>query len=227
MFFTATPVKFTLSADVTTSPAVVRTTTGRVLHWAAGYDLVVWLFTRGRERAFREQLLRYAHLRPGERVLDVGCGTGSLAIVAKQQVGPTGEVVGIDASTEMVERAAAKATKGGADVTFTHAVVEALPFPDARFDVVLSTLMLHHLPRTARQQCAREIRRVLAPTGRALVVDFEHSEETGFLSHLHRRHGHIDTRNVVALLEQAGFRCTETGAVGFSSLQYVLAEVVE
>jgi ubiquinone/menaquinone biosynthesis C-methylase UbiE len=198
-------------------------TTGRVLHWAARYDILVWLLTHGRSRAFREQLVNLAHLAAGESVLDAGCGTGSLAIAAKGQVGASGRVVGIDASPAMIARATSKAAKAGIDVSFKTAVVEALPFPGAQFDVVLSTLMLHHLPRKVREQCAGEIRRVLALEGRLLVVDFAHAQpKSGFFAHFHR-HGHVDPRDVVALLEEAGFRCVESGPVGISSLHFVLA----
>jgi ubiquinone/menaquinone biosynthesis C-methylase UbiE len=124
---------------------------------------MVWLFTLGRERAFREQILGFANLAPGEAVLDVGCGTGSLAIAAKRHVGPTGAVYGIDASPEMLARAGKKAVKIGLDVVFRNGAAQALPFADGQFDAVLSTLLLHHLPRTARQQCASEMRRVLNP----------------------------------------------------------------
>jgi ubiquinone/menaquinone biosynthesis C-methylase UbiE len=201
------------------------TTTGRVLRWATAYDLLVWLLTHGRDRAFREKLVGFARLTAGERVLDVGCGTGSLAIVAKREVGPTGEVFGIDASPEMIRRAASKAARAKVDVAFRNAIAEALPFPDAQFDVVLSTLMLHHLPRKARGQCAREARRVLKPTGRILIVDFaEAQEKSGLAAHFHRR-GHVDPREIVSVLEEAGFRTAQSGPVGFSSLQYVLAFV--
>jgi len=209
---------------MTRSPATASTTTGRVLHWAARYDLLVWLLTHGRDRAFRERLVGFARLRPGESVLDVGCGTGSLAIVAKRQVGSTGTVVGIDPSPEMIARATAKATKSGVAVGFKTGVAEALPFPDAQFDVVLSSLMLHHLPRKVRQECAREIRRVLNPSGRVLVVDFAQTQDrTSFLVHFHR-HGYVRPQDVISLLGDAGLRCVESGPVNISSLQYVLAE---
>src|SRR6266542_5764472 len=116
--------------------------TGRILHAAATYDLLVWLFTLGRERAFREKILRLARLEPGESVLDVGCGTGTLAITAKRLIGPTGAVYGIDASLEMLARAGKKARKAGLEVVFKNGLVQALPFADAQFDAVLSTVML-------------------------------------------------------------------------------------
>jgi ubiquinone/menaquinone biosynthesis C-methylase UbiE len=86
-----------------------------------------------------------------------------------------------------------------------------------------SPAMLHHLPRKTRQQCASEIHRVLRPGGRVLVVDFAHAQnEKSFLARFHR-HGHVDSLEVVSLLEKAGFRLIDSGAVGISSLQYVLA----
>jgi ubiquinone/menaquinone biosynthesis C-methylase UbiE len=208
------------AAEVHVTPG----TTGLVLHSPARYDLLVWLLTLGRERSFREKTLRFARLEPGESVLDVGCGTGTLAIAAKRHVGPTGTVYGIDASPEMISRAAIKARKAGVEVAFNIGTAQALPFPDARFDALLSTLMLHHLPRKARQQFAYEIRRVLKPGGRVLAVDFEAPapEERGVLAHFHR-HGHINLREMIAVLSEAGLNSVESGAVGMWSLQFVLA----
>jgi ubiquinone/menaquinone biosynthesis C-methylase UbiE len=199
-------------------------TRGFVLHRAAGYDLLVWLITHGRERAFRERLVDLAHLSSGETILDVGCGTGSLAMVAKQRVGPTGHVFGIDASPEMVARATRKARKRGVDVTFMKAFAETLPFADAHIDVVFSTVMLHHLSKTTRQQAAREIHRVLKPGGRILVVDFGRSEakQHGIVSRFHR-HGYVDATNIIATVGEAGLTVVEHGAVGMFDLNFVLA----
>jgi ubiquinone/menaquinone biosynthesis C-methylase UbiE len=200
-----------------------QATTGRVLHGAGLYDVLAFLFTRGRERSLRARMIQLARLGPGDAVLDIGCGTGTLAIGAKRTVGSAGAVFGIDASPAMVAKATRKSARAGAEVTFTNAVVEALPFPDARFDAVLSTLMLHHLPRPARRQCIVEIHRVLKPRGRLLVVDFDRPQERhGILAHFHR-HGHVDFVDVRAMLTDAGFAVTEEGPVGFSSLQFVLA----
>src|SRR5262245_59380376 len=198
-------------------------TTGIVLHWPAGYDFLAWLMMRGREHIFREKVLDLACLAPGESILDVGCGTGTLAIAAKRRVGPTGTVYGIDASPEMIARASKKARKAGVEVSFNNGVVEALPFPDAQFDTVLSTLMLHHLPRKARQDCVREMRRVLKSGGRVLAVDFGEPERRSFFAHFHR-HGHVNLSDMIAVLREAGFNIVDSGPMGIRDLQFVLGK---
>jgi ubiquinone/menaquinone biosynthesis C-methylase UbiE len=199
-------------------------TRGRVLHWAAAYDLLVWLLLLGRERAFRDRLVRLARLEPGQSVLDIGCGSGGLAIAAKRRVGPSGSVDGIDASLEMIDRARKKASKAGVDVTFSNGIVEGLPFPDEHFDAVLSTMMLHHLPRAAHTQCIQEIRRVLKPGGSVLVVDFGKADGGGrsLIEHFHR-HGQVDMHDIVRLLREAGLAIMETGPVGVRDLHFVFA----
>ena len=203
---------------------VAPRTKGLVIHWAARYDVLAWILTHGRERAFRERLIGLAALEQGDSVLDIGCGTGTLAIAATRHVGPAGTVYGIDASPQMIARATRKAVKAGAPAVFQVAAAEQLPFPDARFDVVLSTLMLHHLPRNTRQQCASEIRRVLKCGGRVLVVDFGRAQaRRGLMAHLHR-HGHVAVEDIETMLANANFTTMCTGPVGWRDLQFVLAE---
>lgn len=210
----------------TVEQTVVPDTTGRLIHWAFLYDLLLWFVSFGREQKFRGTALDLVELKPGESVLDIGCGTGTLAIAAKRRVGPRGNVQGIDASPEMIARAQKKAGKAGVEVAFKNALAEALPFPTAHFDAVLSTVMLHHLPRNVRQQCAREIQRVLKPGGRLLAIDFANpaGEETGsFLTGFHR-HGRVNFPDVIAMLSDARLNCVKSGPVGFGGLQFVLAK---
>jgi ubiquinone/menaquinone biosynthesis C-methylase UbiE len=199
---------------------------GLILHKAIFYDLTVWLMTMGRETALRETMVRLARLEPGEAVLDVGCGTGSLAIAAKRRVGESGTVYGIDASPEMRARAEQKATRARVEVIFKQAAAQALPFPDAQFDVVLSTVMLHHLPRKGREQYLHEARRVVRPKGRVLVVDFAKptQERREPIRHLHR-HGSLRLEDIIAIMKEAGLHVLESGKVGFRDLQFALATV--
>ena len=109
-------------------------------------------------------------IRLGEAVLDLGCGAGFDAFVAAQLAGPTGRVVGIDMSPEML--AVAEAGRREAtfpQVEFQVAQVEALPFPDASFDVALSNGVLNLIPD--KPQALREIFRVLRPGGRLQACD--------------------------------------------------------
>src|SRR5262249_58956949 len=86
-----------------------------------------------------------------------------------------------------------------------------------------STLMLQHLPRKTRQQCAGEIKRVLKVGGRVLAVDFGRGNGRGLLAHFHR-HGHVDVNDMATLLSGAGLKMTTTGPVGMNNLHFVLAE---
>lgn len=201
-------------------------TTGVVLHGARFYDLIAWIFLRGREKAFREKVIDLAGIRHGEAILDVGCGTGSLTIAAKQRVATAGRVVGIDPAPEMIARAEKKAKKTGVEISFQTSAVERLPFPDAQFDVVLSSLMLHHLPKSAREQGAREINRVLKPGGRWIIVDFGGGEQRhkGLLGHFHFKHGYIKLSDILDLLNGAGFKDIESGALGVRNINFVIAK---
>jgi ubiquinone/menaquinone biosynthesis C-methylase UbiE len=187
----------------------------------------VWLATLGRERRFRTRLVQLARLAPGECVLDVGCGTGTLAIAAQRYVGPSGRVHGIDASMEMVACARAKAHRAGIDARFECATAQAPPFADATFDAAFCTLMLHHVGRTSRQKLASELRRVLKPGGRALAVDFRHSTRAhcSAFGLGHRGHGCVALEEISELLERVGFDIVESGGVGMLDLHFVLGSV--
>jgi ubiquinone/menaquinone biosynthesis C-methylase UbiE len=125
----------------------------------------------------------------------------------------------------MIARAEKKARKAGIEAVFKQAFAQELPFPDGRFDVVLTTVLLHHLPRTARQEFAGEIRRVLRPGGRVLAIDFGGTDRKRktFLDHFHRRHGHVDLKDMIEMLKDAGLNIAESGAVGMRDLNFVLA----
>lgn len=215
--------------DATIEEAVAYeapSTSGIVLHSPLLYDLTVWLAFFGKEHRFREKVLQLARVSSGESVLDVGCGTGTLAIAAKCRVGSAGSVCGVDASPEMLARAEKKAKTSRVDVLFKRGVAEKLPFANASFNVVLCTVMLHHLPQKARQQCASEIARVVKPDGRILAVDFEgfSDQKRSLLSHFHRPHGHVGVRDIEKLLNEAGLTPIESGPLGIRDLQFVLAQ---
>lgn len=147
-------------------------TEGVTMGWAAPvYD---WYCPKlGLGEAFRRETLRHAALQPGERVLDVGCGTGVLTRLAAQAVGPDGMVIGVDAAPAMIAMARRQATASGSPARFEVAAIEALPYPDASFDVVLSSAMLHHLPPAAKAAGLASVRRVLKPGGRFVIADLD------------------------------------------------------
>lgn len=153
-----------------TSNAEVPETRGSVIRWARLYDFVTGgLGMDGRKGVVAETLDR-AELRPGDRVLDVGCGPGRLAVLAKQRAGD-GEVHGIDPSPEMIRVASERAANAGVEVDFRTGVIEGLPYPDASFDLVTSSFMIHHLPDDLKGKGFAEMARVLKPGGRLLVAE--------------------------------------------------------
>lgn len=146
-------------------------TNGMTMNWAAPfYD--IYCSAVGLGRGFRAQTLNYAAIRAGERILDVGCGTGVLTRMAREAAGQGGAAVGIDPAERMIEVARETALHEGNDTKFEVAAMEALPFADASFDVVLSSLMLHHLPPATKRQGLVEAYRVLKPDGRLVIADF-------------------------------------------------------
>lgn len=133
------------------------------------YDPVVRATTR--EGRFKELLVEQAAVAPGQRALDLGCGTGTLAIQVKR-ARPDAEVLGLDADPEMLAQAEAKAERAGVELELTEGFSTELPYADRSFDRVLSTLFFHHLDPEPKRQTAGEIARVLRPGGELHVADW-------------------------------------------------------
>lgn len=133
------------------------------------FDTVVRSTTR--ERTSKLRLLDEASVAPGDTVLDLGAGTGTLAIWLKQRR-PGARVVGLDADADVLARARRKAGEAGCEVELVQGFSTALPFPDRHFDVVLSSLFFHHLSGTDKRKTLAEVHRVLEPGGSLHVADW-------------------------------------------------------
>jgi ubiquinone/menaquinone biosynthesis C-methylase UbiE len=187
-------------------------TKGRAIRgWTARlYDAMSWVCSLGGGGKTNREIVERAGIKPGERVLDVGCGTGAQALPAAEVAGP-GNVAGIDPSPDMLERAREKAARKNLDIDFRSAAIEKLPFDDQQFNVVLSSFMLHHLPDDVMRAGFAEIQRVLKHGGRLVAVDFTSGRSLigrimGFLGHAHKLEG---LNGVKSMLTDAGFSNVE------------------
>ena len=165
------------------------------------------------------RLLDQAGIVPGTRVLEIGCGTANLLLLAARRY-PRATLIGLDPDPAALALARRKADRRGRTLQLDQGYAGQLPHPDASVDRVLSAFMLHHLPEPEKQAVIREVHRVLAPGGSLHLVDFDgHGPHTTsgparLFGHRHRGHGHAErhhqfTRNssaeVRVLLSEAGF----------------------
>jgi ubiquinone/menaquinone biosynthesis C-methylase UbiE len=193
--------------------ASTKETKGLILNRGWRYDLRVWFIDtfmfHGQVQVLRQKTVNLARLQFGEQVLDVGCGTGTLAIEIQRCVGSAGRVTGIDPGTQQIARARVKATRRHMPIDFQIGVIEQLPFPDQTFNVVLTTLMMHHLPANLQRQGLAEIARVLKPGGRLVIADFKRKKERqGQAAHFHA--GGSSIQDLVVIVSNAGFSGVET-----------------
>jgi arsenite methyltransferase len=147
--------------------------TGRKLAGIVGYD-PAWLegLPEGSIASFAGTGNPFSMgvLRPGERVVDVGCGAGIDSLIAARMVGPTGRVIGVDMTPAMLAKARASAAEAGIDnVEFRQGIAEELPVEDGWADVVISNGVLNLTPDKSRTLA--EMRRVLGPRGRLQIAD--------------------------------------------------------
>jgi ubiquinone/menaquinone biosynthesis C-methylase UbiE len=193
---------------------------GRTYLPAAGHDWSLPLYDPlvrllGGDTA-RAVLLDQAAVRPGHRVLDIGCGTGSLAVLIKRQH-PDVDVVGLDPDPKALARARRKAQRAAVSVQLDHGFSDELPYAEGIFERVFSSFMLHHLQAAEKETTLREVRRVLKPGGRFHLLDFATPDSnsagriTRWLHSGHRLKDNSDEQ-ILSLLRQAGLSDPKTVA---------------
>ncbi len=184
------------------------------------YDAYMKKVTFGREQVLRQRTVTLARIKPGDCVLEVGCGTGSLTLAAKRQAGPAGQVYGIDVLPGMIAASQQKVALAHEEITFQLGSLGDIPFPEQMFDVVMGSFMIFHMAEETRRKGITEAFRVLKSGGHLLILDLampthplSRTIETrllGFQS--------PDLRQLIPILESAGFSEIESGYANFRIL---------
>lgn len=133
------------------------------------YDpLLKWVM---REETFKRKLVLQANIQPGMKVLDLGCGTGTLTIMLKQSA-PQAQIIGLDGDEDVLTIARSKVSQAGVDIQWKKGLAYDLPYPDNSFDRVVSSLVIHHLVSEDKLRTFQEVYRVLRRGGEFHMVDF-------------------------------------------------------
>ena len=149
-------------------------------------------------------LVAQAELKPDHSVLDIGCGTGTLALLLKK-LHPTVKVTGVDPDPRALARARRKASRAGVTVTFDRGFADAMQYADGTFDRVFSSMMLHHVPRDEKPKVLAEVRRVLKPGGQLEFLDFAGGTHSLLAQALHGRQANAAANDrLLARMREAG-----------------------
>lgn len=183
---------------------------------AAGHDLFLPLYDplisfMGGNRT-RKELIDQARIEPTHRALDIGCGTGTLVVLLKQQY-PAADVVGLDPDPKALRRAKNKVRRAGVSVQLDQGFSDQLPYKKGTFDRVLSSFMFHHLEEPEREKTLQEVLRVLKPGGSFHLLDFaaDHASH-GLLDRLVLSHARLKDNSqgrILQLMNRAGFANAE------------------
>ena len=154
----------------------------------------------------RQDLIEQAKIDTSNQILDVGCGTGTLAVQLKQLY-PATQVVGLDPDPKALRRAKAKTQRAAVSVALDQGFADELPYETGSFDRVFSSFMFHHLEGRERERTLKEVLRVLLPGGSFHLVDFTHDDghgSHGFWGRLLSSHAHMKDSSDERILEQMG-----------------------
>lgn len=201
-------------------------TAGAVIHWTSPHDIFVRLMGLGVNGANSRMIVEMAKIKPGDKVLDVGCGTGDLTLTVENYVGMSGSAHGIDASPEGIDLARKKAKRSDSETVFEVGLIEKIPYPEATFDVVISRLVIHHLPEDLKRRGFVEIFQVLKPGGHLFLADFK-PPANPILAHVatalfgHRMMMQSNVENIPPMLSEAGFVEVTSGPTRSAFLAFV------